>query len=149
MEPCVEPGCAGAGRPDKSGITRSDISTVVAAFYAEVRKDALLGPIFHRHIGQTDADWAPHIRKIEAFWANIMLKARDYQGNPMQVHLGVPEIGPGHFVRWLDVFEATVSEVLPAGKAQAFDTIARRIGRSLQMGLENARSAGPPLLKVR
>ena len=132
------------GMPDKSGITRQDIHALIEPFYARVRADADLGPIFHAKVGETDAEWVPHLEKIENFWANVMLHERAYQGNPLLKHAAVREIQPAHFERWLDLFEQTAVEVLPEGKASTFTILARRIGRSLSMGIEVMRSEHPP-----
>ena len=88
-----------------AGITDQDIALLVAAFYTRVRAHPVLGPVFEAKIGTTDREWAPHLRKIEAFWANVMLGARSYDGNPMQAHLNAPGIQPEHFAIWLDLFE--------------------------------------------
>ena len=130
----------------KQAVVRSDIQTVVASFYARVRRDARLGPIFETHVGADDADWVPHIGKIEDFWANVMLQERRYQGNPMLVHRAIPELRPEDFTRWLSIFDQTVWEVLPPAKAALFSTLAHRIGRSLAMGLQRAGDPGPPSL---
>ena len=133
-------------RPAKAGITRADIENVVSAFYTKVRAHPRLGPIFARQIGTEDAQWAPHLAKIRSFWANVMLHERAYSGNPMQVHMGIPDILPGDFAIWLDLFQNTAAARLPAEKAETFDVMARRIGRSLKMGLERSRGDGPPIL---
>ena len=54
---------------------------------------------------------------------------------------------PRHFAIWLDLFEAAAREVLPAEKAVAFDTLARRIGRSLSMGIEQMQGGPVPFLR--
>ena len=133
-------------QPDKSTISRLDISRLVAAFYAKVRQDERLGPIFERHVGTEDADWVPHLAKIEAFWANVMLGSREYRGNPMQTHVAVPEIERHDFETWLALFDRTAQEILPMQKAEAFSVFAHRIGQSLSMGLERSRSDRPPIL---
>ena len=136
-------------QPDKSDIDRDDIARLVRAFYANVREHPRLGPIFHRHVGETDADWAPHLAKIEAFWSNVMLSGREYRGNPMQVHLGVPGIEKSDFDSWLALFDETAHNSLPAEKARAFSILAHRIGQSLWMGLQRARTSdGPPVLSL-
>ena len=122
-------------QPDKSGITGKDISDLVTAFYAAVRRHPRLGPVFEARIGTTDPEWAPHLKKIEAFWANVMLGSRSYQGNPMQAHAKIAGIVATDFDQWLQVFDETAFEILPARKAQAFSILAHRIGRSLAMGL--------------
>jgi hemoglobin len=128
---------------DKRGITRQDIRALIEPFYQRVRADETLGPIFHAKIGETDAEWAPHLEKIENFWANVMLHERAYQGNPLMKHAAVREIQPAHFARWLDLFEQTAREVLCERKATAFNILARRIGRSLSMGIAVMRSDQP------
>ncbi|MEM7267868.1 MAG: group III truncated hemoglobin [Pseudomonadota bacterium] len=133
-------------RPDKRSIDRTDIERLVAEFYRRVRLDQRLGPIFHAHIGETDAEWAPHLKKIEDFWANVMLKERAYSGNPMQIHMGVGELRPDDFPIWLAIFDDAAAQVLPTHKAQAFSTLAHRIGRSLSMGLAQARAGEVPRL---
>ena len=132
---------------DKSAITRADIDALLAHFYADVRRDATLGPIFEGRIGTDEAAWSAHLAKIGDFWANVMLHERAYQGNPMRVHMGIAEITPRHFAIWLDLFEAAAREVLPAEKAVAFDTLARRIGRSLSMGIEQMQGGPVPFLR--
>jgi hemoglobin len=129
--------------PDKSGITRQDIRALINLFYARVRADADLGPIFHAKIGDSDADWQPHLAKIEDFWANVMLHERAYQGNPLLKHAAVREIQPDHFERWLDIFEQSAQEALPIRKAATFNILARRIGRSLSMGIAVMRADQP------
>ncbi|WP_164660160.1 group III truncated hemoglobin [Tropicibacter sp. Alg240-R139] len=123
-------------RSPKANITRADIQALLTLFYARVRADDTIGPIFHQHIGKDEAVWAAHLAKIEDFWANVMLRDRAYQGNPMQTHLAMPEITPQHFDVWLTVFETTAHEVLPPNKASLFDLMARRIGQSLMMGMQ-------------
>ena len=133
-----------ATRPAKAGISRTDIRDLLGPFYDRVRKDPDLGPIFHAHVGESDADWQRHLARIESFWANVMCHERSYDGNPMQVHMKIPGIGPHHFTRWLAIFQDTAKTVLPPDKAQAFDVLARRIGASLSMGINRVRAAGVP-----
>lgn len=122
---------------------RSDIRSFVEPFYDAVRRDEMLGPIFAAKIGDTDEEWAPHLLKIENFWANVLMKERSYRGNPMLVHQGIPNIQAQHFDRWLMLFNDVVSAELPVEKAQIVSEAAKRIGRSLAMGLER-RGGGPP-----
>ena len=51
-------------------VTEEDIARLVPRFYARVRADEVLGPIFNRAIG----DWPHHLGKLEAFWSSVMLK---------------------------------------------------------------------------
>lgn len=46
-------------------VDRAFIGGLVRAFYVKVRRDARLGPIFARRIGD---DWEPHLEKMTEFW---------------------------------------------------------------------------------
>ena len=129
--------------PDKTGITRQDIRALIEVFYRKVRVDERLGPIFHTHVGESEGDWSRHLAKIEDFWANVILHERAYQGNPLLKHVAIAEIEPALFGRWLDLFEETAREVFCRRKADAFTILARRIGRSLSMGIEVMRGSAP------
>lgn len=124
------------------GIDEAMIRTLVHAFYARVREDAILGPIFDRAIGD---DWDPHLAKLCDFWSSVMLATGRFQGRPMQVHNRLPDIRPQHFGRWLALFETTAGDVCPPRAAALFAERARMIGRSLEMGLAVSRGELPPL----
>lgn len=116
-------------------INKADIEKLTRYFYATVRQDDLLGPVFHAKIGKDGAVWDVHIAKINEFWASIFLKSRTYKGNPMAKHAGAPDITPAHFSHWLELFALAGLKTLPAGKQEQFSTTAARIAQSLQMGL--------------
>ena len=59
------------------GIDEAYISRLVECFYARVRADAMLGPIFEREIGDR---WEPHLARMKAFWASVALNAGGYSG---------------------------------------------------------------------
>ena len=50
------------------GITDSMIRGLVDAFYARVRADAVLGPIFEAKAH----DWEEHLAKLTDFWSSIV-----------------------------------------------------------------------------
>src|SRR5947209_7104359 len=54
---------------EETGIEESMIETLVRRFYAKVRADALLGPVFEARI----ADWEPHLKQMCAFWSSVAL----------------------------------------------------------------------------
>lgn len=134
-------------RSTKTEISRADIRALIDQFYSKVRQDQTIGPIFKEHIGEDDAAWAGHLAKIEDFWANVMLRDRAYQGNPMQTHLAMPEIEPRHFEVWLELFDQVAHEVLSPEKAALFDLMARRIGQSLMMGMQRVSASDIPDLR--
>jgi hemoglobin len=117
----------------QTGIDEAMIDRLVRAFYARVRKDTLLGPVFAARI----SDWEPHLRQMCAFWSSVVLMSGVYHGQPMQKHVPLP-IDARHFDRWLTVFEETARELCPPGAAECFVERARRIAESLELGLSVA-----------
>jgi len=109
-----------------------EIESVVRTFYARIRQDDVLGPIFERAIG---ADWEPHLHKMFDFWSSVMLTSGRYKGQPMLVHMRLKAIRPEHFDRWLALFHETVDELCATPTADAFMTRALRIADSLRMGM--------------
>ena len=116
----------------RTGITEAMIERLVRAFYAKVRADAVLVPVFEARI----ADWEPHLEQMCAFWSSVALMTGRYHGTPMVKHMPLP-VDAGHFDRWLALFEQTAREICP-GEAEAhFVELARRIAASLELGIAN------------
>jgi hemoglobin len=112
-------------------ISEQQIKDLVHRFYAKVRRDPELGPIFNGAI----KDWDLHLEKLTDFWSSVMLTSGRYKGNPMAAHLRLKSARPAHFERWLSLFGETAAELFPPETAQAFVTRAENIGRSLQLGM--------------
>lgn len=115
---------------ERTGITEAMIERLVRAFYARVRSDALLAPIFEARIH----DWEPHLQQMCAFWSSVALMSGRYHGTPMAKHMPLP-VDAVHFDRWLDLFEATARELCPPEAASHFIERARRIAASLELGV--------------
>jgi hemoglobin len=80
---------------DETGIDEAMIDALVETFYARVRDDRLIGPIFADRI----TDWGPHLGQMKLFWSSVALSTGVYQGRPMPKHLPLP-IDARHFDRW-------------------------------------------------
>jgi hemoglobin len=117
----------------RTGITEPLIERLVREFYAKVRADAVLAPIFEARI----EDWEPHLERMCAFWSSVALMSGRYQGTPMARHLPMP-VDADHFDRWLGLFETTAGEVCPPEAAAHFLELARRIAASLELGIAGA-----------
>jgi hemoglobin len=116
-----------------TGITEAMIEQLVRAFYAKVRADAVLGPVFEAKV----ADWEPHLAQMFAFWSSVALMTGRYHGTPMIKHVKLP-IDAGHFDRWLALFEDTAREICPPEAAAHFIDRAQRIAASLELGVAGA-----------
>jgi hemoglobin len=117
----------------QTGITEAMIERLVRSFYAKVRGDDMLGPIFEARI----KDWEPHLSQMCAFWSSVALMSGRYHGAPMPKHLRLP-VDAAHFDRWLALFEATANQVCPPAAAKHFIERARRIASSLELGIASA-----------
>lgn len=113
-----------------SPVDEALIAKLVHTFYARVREDAWLGPIFDARV----RDWDVHLGRMCAFWSSVTLGTGRYHGRPMPMHLPLPVDGR-HFDRWLALFEATAREVCPPEAAAIFLEKARRIAESLELGV--------------
>lgn len=113
------------------GIDDALISTLVETFYARIRKDSVLAPVFAAKV----RDWPYHLARMKDFWASIALESGRYSGNPMLKHIAVPNLGPAHFARWLRLWEATLDDVAQPRAAALFRGRAARIADSLQTGI--------------
>jgi hemoglobin len=119
-----------------SPVTEDMIHELVHAFYAKIRTDPALGPIFNRVIA--DSDWPAHLAKMCDFWSSVTLMSGRFKGSPMQAHLAIGGLRPTHFIRWLYLFEQTAHAVCPPEAAAVFVEKSQMIARSLQMGLHLA-----------
>jgi hemoglobin len=113
-----------------STIDEAAIAALVRRFYAKVRQDDLIGPLFEAAVD----DWEAHFVKLAAFWSNVMLGTRRYQGNPMAAHMKQP-IRAEFFDRWLGLWQETAAELFEPDAAAAFRDKAGRIAESLKLGL--------------
>jgi len=109
-------------------VNEDSIADMVDTFYGAVRQDQLLGPIFADAIGE---DWGPHLLKMKAFWATVLLASRTYKGNPMMAHLQLPRLTESHFARWLELWRATAARLCASGPAEVFVQKAEMIGARL------------------
>lgn len=114
----------------RTGIDDAMIETLVHAFYARVRDDALLGPVFAARIN----DWDAHLARMCAFWSSVVLMTGRYHGRPMPAHAPLPVSGE-HFDRWLALFRATARDVCPPAAADLFVAKAQMIAASLETGI--------------
>lgn len=113
------------------GIDDDLIGRVVDAFYAAVRADEMLGPIFEAAVH----DWPAHLERLRAFWSSVTLMSGLYKGQPMQAHFGLPPLSDAHFERWLSLFGATLEAHCTPEQAEVFRVRARRIADSFRFGL--------------
>lgn len=115
-----------------AAISEIQLETLIPRFYARVREDALIGPVFDDAI----SDWDDHLVKLIGFWSSVMLTSGRYKGNPVAAHLKHLEtITPPMFDRWLALWAEVTEESLPSAAASALQAKAARIAESLKLAL--------------
>tara|TARA_R110000782_G_scaffold124977_3_gene216597 strand:- start:447 stop:890 length:444 start_codon:yes stop_codon:yes gene_type:complete len=118
---------------DRMGIDDAYISELVETFYARVRADATLGPIFNKEIGD---NWGPHLARMKDFWASVAMNAGRYNGKPVPAHQKLTGVTASHFQIWLGLFRQTLEDTAPSADAiPYFMERAERIARSLQLAM--------------
>lgn len=107
--------------------TPEDVHRLVHTFYARVRQDPLLAPVFDAQV----TDWDAHLQTLTAFWSWLVLKQDGFSGSPLPKHARLPALTWAHFERWLALFHQTTDDLgLPALKA-VVDGMAGRIAARL------------------
>lgn len=129
------------GRDTSVPVSEATIARVVDAFYAKVRRDPILGPVFAARI----RDWGPHLALMKDFWSSVMRTTGRYKGNPILAHRRIAGIRPHHFARWLILFDATLAEQVDPATRVAFMQRAERMGATFQRGLAADNPVSPPL----
>ena len=111
--------------------TEADVRLLVDDFYAAIREDALLNPIF---TDVAKVDWAHHLPKMYAFWNGIILGQPGYAGAPFPPHTTLP-VGPEHFTRWVELFRGTVDRHFEGPGAARAKNAAGSIAHTFAMRL--------------
>lgn len=112
--------------------TEEEINHLVHDFYARVRADDLIGPVFDTHI----SDWDKHLAIMVRFWSSVLLRAGTYSGTPMPKHIALPNLEPRMFTRWLELFHETTESLSNRLFAERAEEAAQRIARSLWFGYQ-------------
>jgi hemoglobin len=111
-------------------ISAEEIGELVDRFYAKVRLDPEIGPIFNAAID----DWPAHLSLLKNFWSTVLLMDRSYKGDPLSKHLPL-SLDPPHFARWLALFEETAREVMQPGHANVIIDKSHRIAQHFQAAI--------------
>lgn len=110
--------------------SRKDISILINKFYAKIRRNELLGPIFNGHIPKEK--WPEHLEKLTDFWEMRLFGASGFNGNPSQKHVNVDHnmkhtIAPHHFEQWLQLWFETLDELYEGEVAESAKQMAKQM----------------------
>jgi hemoglobin len=127
------------------GIDEAFVGILVDTFYGRVLAHPDLGPVFDARL---KGRWPEHIEKMKSFWSAVAFRSGAYGGKPVQAHLGVANMAPDLFSKWLELFGETLDEIAPNAEAKAwFMATAERIARSLTLALFYNPALDDPALK--
>ena len=109
---------------------RKDVNILVNKFYAKIRQDELLGPIFNGHIPAEN--WPEHLEKLTDFWETNLFGIPKFKGNPSQKHASVDKnmghtIEQLHFGKWLQLWFETIDELYEGELARKAKESARKM----------------------
>lgn len=126
--------------PNPALCTEEEITWLVHAFYAKVRDDEVLGPIFASKI----QDWDHHLSKMVDFWSSALRGTARYRGTPMPKHVVLP-VQAATFERWLKLFRETSAQLENEPMRERVNQLAGRIAESLWYGVQLYRNPRDPL----
>lgn len=114
--------------------SRDDIKTLIHNFYAEVREDKLLGPIFNTMI----KDWEQHLNLLVDFWETNLFFIKKYTGNPLAAHVKADKfhdykINEYHFGVWLNLWFKNIDSLFEGENAQLAKNRARNMSTFMNM----------------
>lgn len=121
---------------------RQDINILVNTFYAKIRKDDLLGPIFNNHI--PEERWPEHLSKLTDFWETNLFGVARFKGNPTHKHINVDRnlnhtIDQAHFGRWLELWIETIDELYEGEFAEKAKNSAHKMAQAQFMMISQHR----------
>jgi len=118
---------------------RPALMELLRYFYADVRQQAEIGPIFAAHI----QDWPAHLEKIADFWSGVTGGPARYGGGMPLKHfpLGLEE---RHFEAWLGLWQRHCRIRLAPVEAAELIAIADTIGQRLRHMIALHTGSRPP-----
>lgn len=121
---------------------RNDINLLVHTFYASIRKDDLLGPIFNGHI--PEEKWPEHLEKLTDFWETNLFGIPKFKGSPTMKHIMVDAkqghtIDQHHFGRWIQLWFETIDSLFEGQLALKAKNSARKMGTGQFLVIWNSR----------
>ena len=112
-------------------LSRDSLRALVHAFYADVRSDPALAPVFDAAIG---AHWDTHLERMVEFWCTMMLDTRSFSGSVFGTHMQLKGVEPLHFERWMSLWYRHTAAGFEAADRKQLREKAETIGRSLFLG---------------
>ncbi len=110
---------------------RSGITVLVDRFYASVRADALLGPVFEPLL---QGRWDAHLARMVDFWCTAAKIERRFQGDVYKRHMALAGITPAHLARWLWLWQQHTDALFAPEQAARLYGVALGVARVMHLG---------------
>ena len=104
------------------------LTALVHAFYADVRADPLLGPVFEAALHDR---WEPHLARMVDFWSTVALGSKSFRGNVFSKHMALTGITPAHFAAWIRLWGERTERLFAPDVARELQITAHGIARNL------------------
>ena len=119
-------------------ITEQSVGALVECFYAKIRCDAVLAPIFERALA---GRWDEHVATMREFWYSALRVKRSYRGDMLAAHKRLGELSRSFFPRWIALFRETVEEHFMEAPAEIICDRAFKTARNLESALARGGAA--------
>ncbi|PTT62401.1 group III truncated hemoglobin [Stenotrophomonas sp. HMWF003] len=103
--------------------SEQEVTRLVHDFYARVREEPRLAPVFTARVH----DWDAHLAQLVDFWSAMLRGTRRFSGAPMPKHMAMDELDRDLFDRWLQLFRQTTAECANPPMQRLADDVATRI----------------------
>jgi hemoglobin len=135
----------GHGTMKYDSLTEQSISALVDCFYAKVRRDAVLAPIFEKALA---GRWDAHVAKMCEFWCSALRVKRSYHGDMLVAHRKLSKLPRSLFQRWLAPFRETVDECFMEAPAEIICDRALKTARNLASALSHGGTNPAPRMHL-
>lgn len=107
------------------------LTELVHGFYADVRADPQLGPVFEAALHDR---WQPHLARMVDFWRTVALGDKRFGGNVLGKHMALQGVTPAHFATWVRLWGAHTDRLFEPEVARRLQIVAHGIARTLFQG---------------
>ena len=122
---------AAAAAPKHAVPSTASLTALVHGFYADVRADPLLGPVFEEALRDR---WEPHLARMVDFWSTVAMGSKSFSGNVFGKHMALSGVTPAHFAAWVRLWEHHTNALFAPDVAQELQITAHGIARNLFYG---------------
>ena len=113
-------------------LTEASIAALLECFYAKIRRDPVLAPIYSEVLGE---HWDAHIARMQEFWCSALRVKPGYRRDMLAMHQMIDTLKPSLFPRWLARFREAVGECFAEVPAGVINDRALKIARNLETAL--------------